>query len=130
MARSTVCRSCWAPKLSGSACPRCGRGGTSPARNPAYDDPAYRRFRKRVVSEWIAQHGYVCPGFRREAHASTDLTLDHPVPVLQGGALVDRRNAAVLCRSCNDRKRHVTSPSSTRPRRRAAPGGGSKTDVD
>lgn len=57
-------------------------------------------------------YGDWCPGYRREAHAATDLTLDHVIAgTLAGGT-------QVLCRSCNDRKRHVENPDRGKPKRR------------
>jgi 5-methylcytosine-specific restriction protein A len=73
-----------------------------------YDSPAYRRMRARVISAWINDHGPWCPGYRVPAHVSYDLTLDHDVPLEHGGAGVDERNAGVLCRACNARKRDAT----------------------
>jgi 5-methylcytosine-specific restriction enzyme A len=68
-------------------------------RPPATED----RRRAEAVAAWIATHGHWCPGWRREPHPSTDLTADHVV------AFANNRNEnsqlAVLCRSCNSRKR-------------------------
>ncbi len=72
-----------------------------------YQDPAYRRLRKRLLTEWVRTHGYWCPGWQRPSHPSTDLTLDHRLALSKGGSLLDRTNIDVLCRSCNDRKRHA-----------------------
>jgi 5-methylcytosine-specific restriction endonuclease McrA len=38
------------------------------------------------------------------AHAASDLTVDHVVPLAAGGAPFDNGNTAVLCRSCNSTK--------------------------
>ena len=48
----------------------------------------------------MAANGWVCPGYRRLAHPSKRLTADHIVPASKGG-----RRLAVLCVSCNSRKR-------------------------
>lgn len=50
------------------------------------------------------QHGNWCPGYQREAHPVSDLTVDHVVPLAAGGAPLDIANCAVLCRSCNSTK--------------------------
>lgn len=80
-------------------CPRCqeqadGRRDLS--------DPAVRRQRKAAVDAWVQAHGWVCPGWRRDPHPSTDLTADHVVAVASGGNPLGP--FAVLCRSCNSRK--------------------------
>ena len=59
---------------------------------------AERNRRARVVSAWVAEHGWVCPGWQRPEHPSQDLTADHIVPVARGGIDGPLR---VLCRSCN-----------------------------
>lgn len=50
----------------------------------------------------MERNGWVCPGWRRDAHPAQDLTADHADPLAlggpQGGAL------EVLCRSCNSSK--------------------------
>src|SRR5262249_48374627 len=58
--------------------------------------------RAAVVQAWRAQHGDVCPGWRRSAHAATDLTADHVQAVGAGGA--ESGALAVLCRACNGAK--------------------------
>jgi hypothetical protein len=45
-----------------------------------------------------------CPGYQRDAHPASDLTVDHVVPLAAGGAPFDIANCAVLCRSCNSTK--------------------------
>jgi len=56
----------------------------------------------------VAQHGWVCPGYRRPPHHVERLTLDHPVPLALGGALL--QDGDVLCPGCNTRKRWVQTP--------------------
>lgn len=53
---------------------------------------------RAVVEQWVAVHGWVCPGYRRPPHPSHDLTADHVVPVIRGGAGGELRT---LCRGCN-----------------------------
>ena len=63
---------------------------------------AESRRRKAVVESWRSRYGNVCPGFGRPPHVATDLTADHVVPIVAGGAPSGR--LSVLCRSCNSRK--------------------------
>ena len=63
-----------------------------------------RVMRKRFVQEWIDKHGYWCPGYKRPAHASRDLTAEHTVPVADTARYItDTSSWSVLCRSCNSR---------------------------
>src|SRR5690348_432 len=62
---------------------------------------AERRRRSIIVANWIKEHGYVCPGYERDAHTAYDLTADHLWPRSVHG---DRTPLQVLCRSCNSRK--------------------------
>ena len=50
----------------------------------------------------MREHGYLCPGWYREAHYSEDLTADHVTPVGAGGS--EWGELRVLCRSCNSRR--------------------------
>lgn len=54
---------------------------------------------RTAVSAHRATVGDWCPGYRRPAHAASDLTAEHGVPISRGG-VVD----GVLCRSCNSSK--------------------------
>ncbi|KAA3641923.1 MAG: HNH endonuclease, partial [Armatimonadetes bacterium] len=47
--------------------------------------------------------------------ATTDLTVDHIVPLEKGGAAYDPRNLQTLCRSCNSAKGNSLS-AATPPR--------------
>jgi len=47
------------------------------------------------VARHIATYGHICPGWKREAHPSQDLTTDHGPP------------PQVMCRGCNTRKRNL-----------------------
>ena len=116
--RATVCRGrnvtgrrCMDPTTSASGfCPLhetrpgfAGRFRRMPS-HPIYRTAAWRRLRKRVVGDWVASHGWVCPGWRRRRHPSRQLAADHVVPLVLGGAPLDRANVSVLCASCNARK--------------------------
>jgi 5-methylcytosine-specific restriction enzyme A len=61
-----------------------------------------RRERETAVDAWVAEFGYVCPGWRRDPHPSTDLTADHVVPFAATGD--EGTELVVICRSCNGRK--------------------------
>lgn len=60
-----------------------------------------RKRRAQAVADWIAIHGWVCPGWHCPPHESRDLTADHMTPVAWGGGDGPLR---VLCRSCNSRR--------------------------
>jgi 5-methylcytosine-specific restriction enzyme A len=100
----TICLGCSNPTLNGSRCIDCSRGFRRAARNPMYDKPEWRQRRKADIAAHVARFGWWCPGYGRPGHASRDLTDDHVTPgSLEGGT-------QVLCRGCNTRKSHVTSP--------------------
>lgn len=62
--------------------------------------------RAAVVAQWVAEHGQVCPGWRREPHGIAEwtgpLTAEHPDAVAAGGA--EGQPLTVLCSLCNNRK--------------------------
>lgn len=64
----------------------------------------YRSLARTVVAEHVRLHGHACPGWQVPAHESSDLTVDHIIPLARGGTH-DRSNMRVLCRGCNSRKR-------------------------
>lgn len=102
-----ACRVCDEPFIgTGQRCATHKRL-TGTTRDHRYDDPAYRRTRRRMLSEHVRSNGYWCPGFGRPPHQATDLSLDHLLELSRGGALIARDNLRVLCRSCNSRKRHA-----------------------
>src|SRR5262245_57535392 len=70
-------------QTSGSRCP--------PHKLRTYRGP-WRRQAEKTIAAHVAALGWWCPGWKRPAHPSRDLTVDHDV--------------GVLCRSCNDRKGH------------------------
>jgi 5-methylcytosine-specific restriction protein A len=63
---------------------------------------AEKQRRRRLVEQWRAEHGNVCPGWNREPHAvepGNVLTADHLIPQsISGSAAGELR---VLCRRCN-----------------------------
>lgn len=62
--------------------------------------------RKHTVDAHIQAYGYWCPGWRRAAHESHDLTADHVTAVANGGS--EHGPLQVLCRGCNGAKRDRT----------------------
>jgi|GEM_PF-3473102 len=118
MPRAVICRGwtipgvrCPNPTTPGPFCPvharRAGFGGRFARKpsNPVYRTAAWRTLAKRTVEAWVARHGWVCPGWRRLAHAVPvgGLACDHPDPLALGGDPLPRQ-PGVLCPSCNARK--------------------------
>lgn len=114
--RTIVCRG---KEPDGSRCPnptsdpsrRCprhrdfgARFRPSSRRPRVYDSPAWRRLRAEVIADWVARHGWVCPGWRVPAHPARRLVVDHVTPLIAGGAGLDRANLRALCVACNSRK--------------------------
>ena len=66
---------------------------------------AEKQRRSAVVKAWVRVNGWICPGYERPAHESTDLTAAHSVAVAFGGDEI----GGILCRSCNSRQN--TKPS-------------------
>ena len=50
-------------------------------------DRAWAANSKATRAAHVAQHGWTCPGYKRDPHPSTDLVVDHDL--------------GVLCRTCN-----------------------------
>lgn len=103
MARRTVCPNDGRPYIVGQGC-ACGygrRGSGSSQQDRIPRSNAERKRRQAVLAAWIAEHGYICPGFGRPPHPSRDLTADHVLPQSLGGVNGPLR---VLCRRCNTRR--------------------------
>ena len=81
-------------------CPAHRRRPLSPS-SIAARVPGERERRRVAVAEWVAVHGWLCPGWMRSAHSSKDLTAAHVTAVSRGGGDGPLR---VLCRSCNSRQ--------------------------
>lgn len=60
---------------------------------------AHKRKSKQVRAEHVRRFGWICPGYNRPPHYSTDLTADHVTPRAKGGTT--ESPYVVLCRSCN-----------------------------
>jgi hypothetical protein len=73
------------------------------ANHHIHADPRWTRLSQRVIDRHVGQHGWVCPGDGPEhpAHPSRDLTTDHVLALIEGGAPFDPANTRVLCRSRN-----------------------------
>jgi 5-methylcytosine-specific restriction endonuclease McrA len=129
MSRVSVCLDCGQPTFERTRCPSCGvqkRGAFAAGfRRPtkrvaAYDTTAWRRMSARLRAAHVERHGWWCPGWKRDAHPSRDLTVDHVVPLIDGGAALDPANLRVLCRSCNGRA-GLSLVSRRHQQRKAAP---------
>ena len=63
---------------------------------------------EQLIDNWIANCGYICPGWNRPAHKAhpqfNKLTIDHIRPRSRGGT-DDPSNLQVLCRKCNSSKK-------------------------
>ena len=59
-------------------------------------------FRSGLIHDHVAKHGSWCPECDHLVDPA-DLTVDHIVSLRNGG-LTSRRNATVMCRSCNSSK--------------------------
>ncbi len=73
------------------------------ANHHVHADPRWARLSKRMIGRHVGQYGYQCPGDGPEhpAHPTRDLTLDHVLALIDGGAPFDPANTRVLCRSRN-----------------------------
>lgn len=92
-----TCLDCGTPTAN-SRCARCqaGRDHTRNQTRTHYQGD-WPRLSKQLRAEWVAQHGWVCPGWETHAHPATDLVVDHITAR-------SRQALQVLCRSCNSRK--------------------------
>lgn len=81
---------------------RCKQHGEySPTYRARQSSRAERTRRSDTVSAWVAEHGWLCPGWNREPHESHDMTAAHVTAAKDGGA---DGELSVLCRSCNSRE--------------------------
>jgi 5-methylcytosine-specific restriction endonuclease McrA len=66
-------------------------------------DGRYRRLRKEAIRLHIERYGRVCPGYRVPPHTCERFSVDHIIPLSDGG-LNEPSNFQVLCLTCNQRK--------------------------
>lgn len=71
------------------------------------DRAAWKRRSRADRARHLATVGPICPGWRRDPHRvrPEDLTDDHVVPIVAGGALLGETR--VMCRSCNSARREA-----------------------
>jgi 5-methylcytosine-specific restriction endonuclease McrA len=104
MPTSRVCGGCLRPTRNGAYCRKCAPLVEKRRHNPARDRGDYRRARAQAIAAYVRRHGWICRGFRRPAHASRDLTINHRVPLVAGGPLLYAfSDDDVWCRACNSR---------------------------
>jgi hypothetical protein len=90
------------PDASSGPCDDCRRTYERNKSRRRRRTAAERRRRQALIAAHVREHGWVCPGFEREPHASDDLTADHLEPQAHGGR--PESEIRVLCRSCNSRR--------------------------
>lgn len=97
------CLDCRRPTF-GRRCEKCTTAYEATRHNAAYDTPEWRATRARILSEWRAKHGNLCPGVPGEhaPHHDADLTVDHVTRLADGGALTGQP-LRVMCREWNGR---------------------------
>lgn len=101
------CLTCGKPTTA-TRCPDCTSAANiqrGSATQRGYDH-AWQRASTAAIAAWVAEHGWICPGWQRAAHAvpAGTLTGDHAVPMAAGGPALPG-HIPVLCRSCNSAKR-------------------------
>ena len=67
-------------------------------------------YRKRMIKQWVEEHGRVCAGWAclpHEVPAHFPLHWDHIIPLSKGGD--EYGPGQVLCKHCNEAK-HNTDP--------------------
>ena len=82
--------------------PKAGRCQQHRTYSPTYLQRTHadRKARAALVADWVATHGWICPGDARHAeHESHDLTAAHRIAAALGGTIAD--GATVKCRSSN-----------------------------
>ena len=102
--RARVCNDCG--KIArATRCTECQRAHDK-ARNAArradgHTSPEWQRTSRRLRAEWVATHGWWCPGDENHGHhPSHDLTVHHSTPLKAGGSLIGQ-TLRIVCRSAN-----------------------------
>jgi 5-methylcytosine-specific restriction endonuclease McrA len=103
MATVTACLGCGTQTRHGSYCTACAPGVEKRRHNSAYDSGEWRRLRAEAIQAHVERYGWLCIGDDQHgAHQTTDLTVDHPVALANGGT--HDQELHVCCRSSNSRK--------------------------
>lgn len=81
---------------------RCPEHAREAARRPRRPS-AWDALARRMVRTHLRTGGPYCPGDPpdHDAHPSFDLTVDHRVRLVDGGAMLDPANLRILCRAWN-----------------------------
>ena len=98
------CLDCGTPTPH-TRCPRCGPA--RPTRQQRGLDRTHYRITHTVITQWVSQHGWTCPGYERDPHhvEPGTLTGDHIIArTIRPDLTHDPDNYTVLCRPCNSRK--------------------------
>jgi 5-methylcytosine-specific restriction endonuclease McrA len=103
--------------MANKPCLKCGQPTTQtrcracapqqPSRHKRGLDRTHDRLRRTLIDTWVAQHGWWCPGYQRDAHAVEPgrLSLDHIVPRSVAPHLMhEPSNLTILCLPCNQKK--------------------------
>jgi 5-methylcytosine-specific restriction enzyme A len=94
-----ACIGCGTTIPAGSRCTPCTTKVMQAKRQARPYTARERDRRARAVDQWVSTNGWLCPGWQREPHASSDLTADHVEAVAAGGD--EDGPLRVLCRRCN-----------------------------
>jgi len=78
----------------GSRCSKHPRLSGIGANHHVHADPRWARLSKRVIARHVGQYGWICPGdgLEHPAHPARDLTTDHVLALMEGGAPFDPAN--------------------------------------
>ncbi len=66
---------------TGSRCATHARQSNRSRHNALYSTREWQHLSARMLRAWRGQHGEWCPGYQRDAHPASDLTVDHVVPL-------------------------------------------------
>lgn len=93
-------------------CPSCNASKPPSAPSKPANRIGYGRReadrRNDTVRAWVDRNGWLCPGWKRDAHSAKDLTADHVDPIGLGGP--QSGALEVLCKSCNSAKQDSLPP--------------------
>lgn len=91
-----------------TSCLDCGRitspGPRCPEHSQRFRRPPASRGAGRLILKLHRMHwGNWCPGWERDSHWTSELVVDHAVPLSRGGSDLPT-NMQVICASCNQAK--------------------------